>query len=326
MKLNTQVEIPSFPFEISHVTKIIFTGSCFAENIGNKLDELKFPVLVNSMGINYNPISIGNSIKISIDNNLIDEESLFLENGLWNSFNFHSKFSDADKEKAIEKMNNSVFESHEILKVCKYLFISFGTSYIYNLKSNNEIVSNCHRLPDKTFIRKLLSVDEIVNYWSDILQKLREFNPDIQVVFTVSPIRHKRDGFVANQLSKSVLFVAINNLIEDFSNIHYFPSYEIMMDELRDYRFYNKDMIHPSKVAIDYIMERFSESYFNKETHELNNKILKIKGAINHKPFNADLSNYKKHLAKTLQEIEDLEKQYPYLKFNNEKKQLVQDK
>lgn len=322
MKFQTKVEIPKLDFEITHKTKCMLSGSCFAENIGNKLDELKFPVLVNPMGINYNPISIGKSIERSIDNRLIDEESLFLENELWNCFDFHSKFSDADKHHALEKMNSSVFKSHKFLKDCKYLFISFGTSYVYNLKSSNKTVSNCHKLPDNIFNRKLLTVDEIVNYWSEILKKLREFNPDIQVVFTVSPIRHKRDGFIANQISKSILFVATNKLIEDFDTLHYFPSFEIMMDELRDYRYYANDMIHPSEMAVDYIMERFAESYFRRETIELNKQIYKIIASVNHRPSNADLINYKKHLDKTLLEIEDLRKQHPYLNFSAEKNQI----
>ncbi|PLX09544.1 MAG: GSCFA domain protein [Marinilabiliales bacterium] len=321
MKLITKIEVTKFDFSISHNTLIGFTGSCFAENIGNKLDNLKFKVQVNPLGINYNPLSLGQSIKRIINQNLITENDLFLANDLWNSYDFHSKFSSKNKDEAIEKINDAVLNSHQFLKSADYLFISFGTSYVYKLKSGN-IVSNCNKQADNNFERILLTTEEIVEFWLQLLKEIKEFNPKLKLVFTISPIRHKRDGFIANQLSKSILFVAVNQLKSKFDNVYYFPSYEIMMDELRDYRFYKEDMIHPSELAVDYILERFGDTFFGDETKEINKKISKILAALNHRPFNTDLSNYKEHLENVLHDIEDLERQYPYLKLNAEKKQI----
>lgn len=319
MKLTTQVDIPKFPFEISHETKTIFTGSCFAENVGEKLSNLKFSSQVNSLGINYNPVSLANSIERSINNKLLSGYNLFNANGLWNNYDFHSKFSDVDKDVCLQKINNSVESSHEFIKEADVLFVSLGTAYTYVLKEIGITVSNCHKQPDNIFTRKLLDVEEITDIWSKLIKEIEQFNPKLKVIFTISPIRHKRDGFIANQLSKSVLFVAINELIDKFENVFYFPSYEIIMDELRDYRFYQDDMIHPSNFAVDYIMERFGDAFFSEETHKLNKLIEKIVSASNHRPFNPKTEEYRKFCNGISNKINEVEKQMPMVDFSVEK-------
>jgi len=315
MKLITSVESVKYPFKISHKSKTLFTGSCFAENIGAKLEELKFPVQINPLGINYNPISIGKSLAFTMLNKQFFENNLFLANDLWNSYDFHSKFSNSDKDECLKLINSSISVANGFLKNTDYLFISFGTAYVYSLQSDGSFVSNCHKQDDKIFNRKLFKPNEIVEYWSEIIKSLKEFNKDIKIIFTVSPVRHKRDGFIANQLSKSVLFVAINELKELFGNIFYFPSYELMMDELRDYRFYNDDMVHPSGKAIEYIFGKFGESFFDKETIILNIRIGNISKALKHKVFSVGSISHIEHLKRLKEDIKALVSEYEYIDF-----------
>jgi len=322
MKLTTPVEIPKFPFEISHDTKTIFTGSCFAENIGEKLSKLKFPTQVNPLGINYNPISLANSIERSLNNKFLVSDNLFYSNGLWNNYDFHSKFSDIEKDVCLQKINSSVESSHDFIKEADIMFISLGTAYIYALEETKKTVSNCHKQPDNIFSRRLLQVDEIVQVWTKLHKEIGKINPKLKVIFTISPVRHKRDGFIANQHSKSILFVAVNKLIDMFDNVLYFPSYEILMDELRDYRFYSEDMVHPSDVAVNYIMDKFANAYFNDKTRKLNGLIEKIISAANHRPFNTQTEEYQKFCKSILTKIDEVEKQTPTIDFSVEKKKL----
>ncbi|MDD2634624.1 MAG: GSCFA domain-containing protein [Bacteroidales bacterium] len=322
MNLITSVDIPKYGFKISHKSKTLFTGSCFAENIGAKLEELKFPVQINPLGINYNPVSIGKSLAFTMLNKQFSENNLFLANDLWNSYDFHSQFSNTDKGECLNHINSSIALAKDFLKNTDYLFISFGTAYVYSLKSDGSFVSNCHKQDDKIFNRELLKPNEIVEYWSEIIKNLKEFNPDLKIFFTVSPVRHKRDGFIANQLSKSVLFVAINQLKGLFGDIFYFPSYEIMMDELRDYRFYDDDMIHPSSKAIKYIFEKFGESFFDKETQILNSRINKIIKGLDHKVFSIKSVSYLEYLERLREDIEILQKEYWFIDFNIELKSI----
>ncbi len=322
MNLITSVDIPKYGFEISHKSKLVFTGSCFAENIGLKLKDLKFSVQVNPLGINYNPMSVGKSLDHAMSKNYILENDLFLANELWNSYDFHSHFSKADKTECLKHINSSIDLSYDFLKRTDYLFISLGTAYVYSLNTDGSFVSNCHKQDDKIFKRDLLKPKQIVKYWSEIIKGLNVFNKNIKIFFTVSPIRHKRDGFIANQLSKSVLFVAINELKEKFGNIFYFPSYEIMLDELRDYRFYADDMIHPSDKAVEYIFKKFGDAFFSKETIMLTNRINKIIRGLNHKVFSFMSESHFKHLKKLKDEIKTLQNEHDFIDFKNELKNI----
>lgn len=322
MNLITSVDIPKYGFEISHKSKLVFTGSCFAENVGLKLKDLKFSVQVNPLGINYNPMSVGKSLDLAMSKNHILENDLFFANDLWNCYDFHSHFSKADKAECLKHINSSIYLSNGFLKSTEYLFISLGTAYNYSLKSGGSYVSNCHKQDDKIFKRNLLKPEQIVKNWSEIIKSLKEFNKDIKIFFTVSPIRHKRDGFIANQLSKSVLFVALNELKVKFGNIFYFPSYEIMMDELRDYRFYADDMIHPSDKAVEYIFEKFGSAFFSKETIMLNSRINKIIRGLNHKVFSLESVSHFEHLKRLKDEIKTIQNEHDFIDFKNELKNI----
>ena len=318
---RTKIAPQKFPFEISHSDKIISIGSCFSENIGQKLADLKFDISINPYGILFNPISIFNSINEIIEQKEYTENDLIKNQENWFSFNHHSSFSSLDKKEVLNKINNSINDSYNQIKSSKVLFITFGTSWVYHLNETKKVVANCYKLPANLFIKELLSVSEIVSEFEVIIAKIKAINPTIQIINTISPVRHWKDGVTENQQSKATLFLALKEITEKYTNCHYFPSYEIMMDDLRDYRFYEKDMLHPSPIAIDYIWNKLENSIFNSKTIELNKKITKLKTAVNHKTFNPKSEETKRFKTKTLEQIIALEKEFD-LDFEVEKSKL----
>jgi len=296
-------------------------GSCFSENIGQKLIDQKFNVDMNPFGILYNPESIANSLKILLEKSVFTEADLFQDQGVWNSFAHHSRFSDTNSEVALEKINSRIQSSHNFLKKADFLMITLGTSWMYKLINSGQIVSNCHKVPAAQFDRYRLKVHEIAESYENLLEELWAFNPNLKVIFTVSPIRHLKDGAIENQLSKSTLLLAIDQVISKFSNrgCHYFPSYELMMDELRDYRFYAEDMIHLSSVAIDYIFDRFTKSMFTVESMEIATEVLKVRKAMEHRPVNPQTVEFRKFINSSLVQIGQLSQRLPYLDFTLER-------
>ncbi len=327
MRFFTEIQIPEFPNQIDYSKSMMFLGSCFSENIGQKLIDLKFDVDMNPFGILYNPESIANSLRILLENRIFTENDLFQDQGLWNSFYHHSRFSDVDTEVALEKINNRISSSHEFLKKADFLVITFGTSWVYELLITGQIVFNCHKIPAAEFKRFRLGVFEITNVYRELLEQIWKFNPDLKVIFTVSPIRHWKDGAVENQLSKATLLLAIDQLIKGFGNqvCAYFPSYEIMMDELRDYRFYADDMLHISPVAVDYIFERFSKTAITIASREISKNMMKINKAISHRPVNPNTTEFKKFLEQTLVLINRMSEQFPTINLNAERNYFEQE-
>lgn len=321
-KFRTTFEIPENQPKIDYQSKIFSLGSCFSENIGDKLTYYKFAATINPFGILYNPESIANSIEFLISNKIFTGHDLFEDQGIWNSFYHHSRFSNTDKKHTLNKINSSVKQGHNKLKQTNILLITFGTAWVYELIKTGKVVSNCHKIASKQFKRYKLTVDEIVDKYKIILKKLQIINPKLNIVFTVSPIRHLKDGAVQNQLSKATLIMAIHKLIEEFKNTSYFPSYEIMIDDLRDYRFYNADMVHPSPTAINYIWNKFNECYIHPNAASTIKNIETIKKAANHKPFQPESDSHKKFVKATLLAIKKLETKYPDIDFENEKKLL----
>ncbi|MGN1245752.1 MAG: GSCFA domain-containing protein [Muribaculaceae bacterium] len=253
MDFRTAIRIESLTEPIKHSDKLMLIGSCFSTNIGERLRDAMMPVMVNPMGTLYNPMSIARAVERMVRRNLVTGTELFSANGVWNCFDFHSAFSSADQDVALRRMNDSITAAHEHLKECKCVIVTLGTAIVY--WHDNKVVANCHKLPAAQFSKRMLSLNETVEALRQIVELLREVNPKMRVIFTVSPIRHIADGLADNSLSKSILRVAIGELGID--DVHYFPSYEIMLDDLRDYRFYAADMVHPSEVAIGYIWEQF---------------------------------------------------------------------
>ena len=324
---RTEINIPISENKFDYQSNLFFIGSCFTENIGGQMKESKFPVSVNPFGILYNPLSIAQALDfiLSEDFNGFSEEDLHYHNEQWFSFYHHSKFNHTDKVSCLNGINQSFDFSKQLFYQVKFLFITFGTAYVYRLQSNNQVVANCHKLPHKEFRRTRLSVDAIVNTYDRLIQLLYKVKPDIKIVFTVSPIRHWKDGAIDNQLGKATLLVAIHRLKEKYpAIIDYFPAYEIMMDDLRDYRFYEQDMLHPNQTAIDYIWQGFKETYMDDKGENLMKQIAGINAAVNHRPFNPQSAAHLRFIKQTLDRIEHLEQQFPFLDFGEEKRKLNQ--
>lgn len=307
---------------ITHRHKLLAVGSCFAENIGTYLKNAKFDICINPFGTQYNPLSIAEGIRSLKKDTYFGENDIFEYEGVWHSFQHHSEFSNIDKQVCLEGINQALELAKNTLQSANMLLVTLGTAWVYELAENNKIVSNCHKLPAQRFHRKRLSVAEIMDTLENMLLNLTNDRPDLKIVFTVSPIRHIKDGFVENQISKSSLILAVHQIIEKWQNVSYFPAYEIMMDDLRDYRFYASDMIHPSDTAIQYIWECFSKIYFPHDTQDLIHKIAKLTKNIQHRPFNSQSAAHQLFLKKTWTEIVQMEKEYPYLSWEIEKQAI----
>jgi len=327
MSFFTEIDIPEFPSKMDYSKSMMLMGSCFTENIGQILLDLKFDVDMNPFGILYNPESIANSLKILLEKRIFTEKDVFRDHGLWNSSYHHSRFSDIDRDVCLQKINDRIVSSTEFLKKADFLILTFGTAWVYELKSTGKIVSNCHKLPGSDFKRFRLKVHEITEVYRELLEQILEKNPGIKVIFTVSPIRHWKDGAVENQLSKATLLLSIDQLNRGFGNqvCGYFPSYEIMMDELRDYRFYAEDMLHLSPVATDYIFERFSKVMITSESKDISKKILKLKKSMDHRPVNPKTNEYRDFIYLNLNQIEQLNADFPSLDFTRERVYFEQE-
>ncbi|MDD6357853.1 MAG: GSCFA domain-containing protein [Bacteroidales bacterium] len=296
MKFRTETEFAA-KGEISYRDNLMFIGSCFSENIGTYFEQHLFRTdLNNPFGILFNPASIAKAVRRLLSETPYSDNDLFLHNGVWNSYDHHSDFSDTEKEKCLAKMNDKLKESSQFLKNATILFITFGTAWIYRQKVNGQIVSNCHKMPANTFLREKLSVQDIVNEYTDLFHTFPFSDKKTRVIFTVSPVRHTKDGLHENQLSKATLLLAIDELQKRFDFVEYFPSYEMLLDDLRDYRFYNEDMVHPNNTAIKYLTEKLS-SYFSEETKMLMNEAEQIASAESHRPFNPQSNEYQSFIS-----------------------------
>lgn len=298
---------------IAHDGAITMLGSCFSDNIGRRLQDALFDVEVNPFGTLYNPASIALALQDLINCREFCINDLFEYQGRYHSFSHHSSFSGVNADDVISRINDKIDGASERLKRSRVLIITFGTAYVYEYKKTQSVVSNCHKLPASNFSRRSMAVDEIVSLWSKLIVKIREINPEINIIVTVSPIRHLADGAHENQLSKSTLLLAVNKLCHELDNVIYFPAYEIMMDDLRDYRFYASDMIHPSDVAIGYIYEIFSQSFFSEETNNIVRESEKLMRRLKHRHMTDDVSVIEKFNLSTQQIIDRILSAYPYL-------------
>ncbi len=328
LNFRTEIELPKAHRKLSYRQNALMVGSCFTENIGNYLLSHYFPVQMNPCGILYNPASIANCIDFMVKSNQLSPSDLFFANGLWNSFHFHSRFSDPDKGKALATMNGSLANASQKLKIASHLFVTFGTSWIYREKEQNNIVGNCHKLPANKFLRERLSVEEMLGIWIPLLNNLFAIQSSLSVVLTISPIRHLKDGSFENQLSKSSLFLLVDRLLSHFGpeKITYFPSYELVMDELRDYRFYASDMLHLSETASAFIQEKFNEVFFDNESREISSKIGKIVKTLTHKPFQHENNAYSELLSKLEKEVKKISEEHPGIELNDLIIDIVQKK
>ncbi len=316
MQFSTKVPIVNYPHPIDYNSKIVSLGSCFAENMGEKFTYFKFQSNVNPFGIIFNPISIENSIRRAIDKTIFTEKDIFLHNDLWHSFEVHSELSHSDKEAFLINLNNTLELTRQQIVDSTHIIITLGTAWVYKSNESDSIVANCHKVPQKQFTKELLSVETIQKSLNHIIDLVASVNKEANVLFTVSPVRHIKDGFVENNVSKAHLMSAIYNVVSNQpSKVNHFPSYEIMMDELRDYRFYNQDMLHPNQVAIDYIWKRFSETAIAKEAFSTMEEVDSIQKSLQHRPFNPNSESHQKFLDNLNQKINKLALQFPNIKF-----------
>ena len=316
MKLQTQIPIEKQDRnQIDYESKVLLLGSCFSENIGNKLNYFKFQTLQNPFGILFHPLAIENLITKSINEEVYTGASVFENNNLWQSFEAHSELSSIQKETVIENLNTAVTKTNQFLKEASHLIFTLGTAWVYRHIASDAIVANCHKVPQKKFLKELLSVEEITESLNAIITLVKDINSKANIIFTVSPVRHLKDGFVENTQSKSHLISGIHQVVDKRNQTFYFPSYELMIDELRDYRFYKPDMIHPNEVAIDYIWEKFTEAWFKESAFATMKQVDTIQKGLQHKPFQEASEEHQQFLKKLHEKIETLKNQFSFMQF-----------
>ncbi|MHA6279510.1 GSCFA domain-containing protein [Salinimicrobium sp. CAU 1759] len=312
MEFRTQVPISPQEPKIGYSSKVLLLGSCFVENIGKKLDYFKFRNLLNPFGILFHPAAINNFLKRVKEQHIYTKADIFFHNEAWHCYEAHSDLNAVEKEEILNKLNAAVKETADFLKSATHVIITPGTAWGYRLKESGEVVANCHKVPQANFSKEITEVKNALFETSEILRML---NPSAEIIFTVSPVRHLKDGFVENQLSKAKLITAIQEIVTSEEHCSYFPSYEIMMDELRDYRFYSEDMVHPNQIAVDYIWEKFREAWIASEASETMKKVDTIQKGLLHRPFNETSEAHQKFRKDLQQKIEKLENEVPQIKF-----------
>ncbi|NDP27338.1 MAG: GSCFA domain-containing protein [Flavobacterium sp.] len=312
MQFRTKISILKSDNAIDYNSKIVSLGSCFAVNMAEKLDFFKFQNSCNPFGILFHPLAIEKLVEFAVSQKQFTEEDVFFHNERWHCFDAHSDLSDANKESLIANLTSIVKSTKLELQEATHIIITYGTSWIYRNITTNKIVANCHKVSQKQFSKEILSVEIIEKSMRNTIALIQKINPNVNFIFTVSPVRHLKDGFVENQRSKAHLITAIHKIINyQLSIINYFPSYEIMMDELRDYRFYTPDMIHPNQVAIDYIWLRFSETFISEESHSVMKEVETIQKGLKHRPFNPNSLSHQQFLVKLQDKMWALPKQFP---------------
>jgi hypothetical protein len=316
--LSTTISISKSNSPIDYQSKMVLMGSCFAENIGNKFQYFKFNTLVNPFGIIFNSVSIEKMIERVVLQKTFSKEDIFYHNERWHSYEVHSELSHPDSEVVLRNLNQILSDTQKQLQQATHIIFTYGTSWVYRHIETNAIVANCHKVPQKQFTKELLSIDRIQKSIQNTIFLIETLNPKCNFIFTVSPVRHLKDGFVENQVSKAHLIAAIHDNLKTEHlelNTDYFPSYEIMMDELRDYRFYADDMIHPSSMAIDYIWERFTATQIDANAIATMELVQTIQKGLAHRPFNPNSESHQKFEANLKEKIATLEAQYSFVKF-----------
>ncbi|GFD81463.1 hypothetical protein KUL118_43250 [Tenacibaculum sp. KUL118] len=316
MNLQTRIPLTKQKHnQINYQSKLLLLGSCFSENIGDKLNYYKFQSKQNPFGILFHPKAIENLITKALNKEEYTDKDVFFHNELWHSFEAHSSLSAINKNGLLNSLNLSIQQTFEQLQNTTHLIITLGTAWVYREISSDNFVANCHKVPQKKFLKELLSVHEISESLEAINSLVKSVNKNISVIYTLSPVRHLKDGFTENQRSKAHLLSAIHEVVEPRNAIYYFPSYEIMMDELRDYRFYNEDMIHPNKTAVNYIWEKFKQVWITEDSYKTMQQVETIQRGINHKPFNSESEAHQIFLKKLQQKKETLLQAFPFMNF-----------
>ena len=318
LKLKLTLDAKPASYKINYGERLLLMGSCFTENIGLKLQAHLFETLENSHGILFNPVSVQNALMDIIANKKYTELDLFLLNDVWNSWHHHSRFSGVTQTEALDKMNGAIQEAHSYLKSAHHLVITLGSAWLYTLNEivpnhMGMVVANNHKAPANWFAKKLLQPQELLSNLQSLVAALQSFNPNLHIVFTISPVRHLREGLVENNRSKAVLIQAVHDLVSMEKNIEYFPAYEYVIDDLRDYRFYSEDLVHPNYAATQYVWEKLVDTYMSAETQSMMKQVAELQLAFNHKPFFSGSTEHQKFLLSYIEKTMHLMAQCPQL-------------
>jgi hypothetical protein len=318
MKLMLDIDISTPKETIDYRHNILVVGSCFTEHIGNSLKDLKFSVLQNPNGILFDPLSVTASLVSYMQSKQYTESDLIYLNELWQSWQHHSRFSGTNKDDVLQTINKSQQEATSFLKNADWLIITLGTAFSYRLTENGSGVANCHRAPAQNFRKHLMTVEEINTALDNCLHQLFRFNSKLRVLFTVSPVRHIRDGVIDNNRSKARLIEVVHHLVNKFDKLYYFPAYELVIDVLRDYRFFDIDLVHPNYQATQFVLKHFMETFVNEGSRALATEIQKLAIAYKHKAFNPSTEAHQKFIRSNLEKSLELSKTYPFLDFQKE--------
>jgi len=319
MEFRTTFNITPSLVKITYNDPVMFIGSCFASSIGNQFAAGHMPVMINPSGTVYNPVSVSGTIDSITSKSEYKQNDLCNHNGIWLSFDHYTDFSSESASEVLDKIKRSMNDARKFISSANFLFITFGTARVYRWRKSGKIVSNCHKIPPSEFTHELLSVNDIVTLWNDQLSRLRLLNPGLKVIFSISPVRHMKDGAHGNQVSKSVLFLAVEELLQHESCPGYFPACELVMDDLRDYRFYDDDMLHPSSSAVEYIWDAFSQCYFDNSTVALWHEVSAISKAVSHRIQSQSSGQVKKFAGNIISRIDAVSKKIPSINLDTER-------
>lgn len=316
MQLQTIVPVQKIIQPISYSSKIISLGSCFAVHISEKCRYYQFQNQVNPFGILFHPIAIEQLVYFAVHDKVFVPDDVFCYQEIWSCFHAHSDMNALSEPEILDRLNLQIQQFRLAIQEASHVIITLGTAWVYRLQASEEIVANCHKLPQKYFQKELLAVDDIHRSLESCFQMLQKINPSSQIIYTLSPVRHIKDGFVGNQQSKAHLISGLHSFLSAHSDsTYYFPSYEIMMDELRDYRFYGQDLLHPNALAIDCIWNRFVENCVTLESQEVMKKVEEVQKGMSHKPFNPYSEAHQRFLDSLAQKLDELLDQYPFMNF-----------
>ena len=320
MEFHLSLEPDALPVKIDLRDPIFLSGSCFTEHMTARFRHFKFQVLDNPHGIIFNPVSLAQSIRDILNGRMYSTDDLFERNGIWSSWDFHSRFSATDPEQAVAGMNHSVSTAKSFMSRAGWALLTLGSAFVYCLKDQGRVVANCHKEPSGSFTKRLLTTDETVAALDGLIRDLYQFNPSLRLILTVSPVRHLRDGFVANNRSKARLIESVHQLTERFSHVYYFPAYELIIDDLRDYRFYAEDMVHPNYQATAYVWEKFAVSSISGSSREVMKDIQAIRSAMAHRPLQPASQQHRNFLQQHLEKTTALANRLPFLDLSAELK------
>ena len=314
MKLQTQIPLTKSTNQIDYSSQLLLLGSCFSENIGTKLDYFKFQNKQNPLGILFHALAIEKLVSKAVNKESYTEPDVFFLNERWHCFDAHSVLSDSSKNKLLDNLNKAMELSYHQINKASHIIVTLGTAWVYRRSANGQVVANCHRVPQANFEKQLLAIKDIEKSLEHMMSLVHAINSTTQFIFTISPVRHLKDGFVENQLSKAHLISAVYEIVKQ-GDAMYFPSYEIMMDELRDYRFYANDMVHPSSMAIDYIWEKFCDVWVNKNTSKIMIDVDEVQRGLKHRPFNPSSISHEKFIKSIQDKIAYIQKDFPFMNF-----------